>query len=554
MIDSSKRPASAEVTVFTPMLSPARHSLDDSPVTLGRAAECTIPIKDRYLSRKHAEIVSSNGGWVLKDCGSANGTFLNGTRVQHDLPLKSGDRIKLGDTEIVFQSDPSTERMISVPDRELSATISIPLTEITNQLSEPSGKSLERLRILNALAMELIEDRPLDEVFSFIVDRVMEHLRPSRAAIGVISEGGRSFDSVEVRRQNTSDTSDLSISKTLLAEVVEERKALAYVDVSVDEKLSRAMSIVAQGIHSVLCAPIMIGNAVVGVLYVDYLFTQRTISEEDVRLVAQIGQFAAVKLETTRLREAAFQKQRIDEELRTAYLIQRGLLPESSPLVPGYSFSGMSKPCRAVSGDYYDFVARPDGKVYFVIADVSGKGLTAALLMAGLQAAFRIFTKSDPDPSTLVKQLNGALHENLPQSKFVTLFAGRLDPEAGEIEFANAGHNPPLIVTANSVARLANTDILLGMFTNAEYRNQALKLEPGDALVLYTDGVTEASRGDDEEEFGMDRLQEVVGPLYGHEAEELTRCLEESVTEYLGETHCGDDVTMVVVCRNPSPA
>lgn len=548
----SRKHTTAEVTVFTPMLSPARHTLEESTITLGRAAECTIPIKDRYLSRKHAEIVSSNGGWVLKDCGSANGTFLNGTRVEQDLPLKSGDRIKLGDTEIVFESEPmTTERIISVPDRELSATISIPLTEITDQWTEPSGKSLERLRILNALAMELIEDHPLDQVFSFIVDRVMEHLRPSRAAIGVMSEDGKSFDSVEVRRQNTSDISELSISKTLLAEVVEERRALAYVDVSVDEKLSRALSIVAQGIHSVLCAPIMIGNAVVGVLYVDYLFTQRTISEEDVRLVAQIGQFAAIKLETTRLREAAQQKRRIDEELRTAYLIQRGLLPESAPEINGYSFSGMSKPCRAVSGDYYDFVTRPDGRVYFVIADVSGKGLTAALLMAGLQAAFRIFTKSDPDPSTLVTQLNAALHENLPQSKFVTLFAGRLDPEAGEIEFANAGHNPPLIVSSGNVSRLASTDILLGMFTNAEYRRQTLKLEPGDALVLYTDGVTEASRGEDEEEFGMDRLQEVVGTLHGHDAEELTRRLEASVTDYLGEAHCGDDVTMVVVCRKP---
>lgn len=550
-MDLTKQPPSAEVTVFTPMVSPAKHALANDTITLGRAAECTIPIKDRYLSRKHAEIVSLNGGWVLKDCGSANGTFLNGSRVEHDLPLKSGDRIKLGDTEIVFQSDPSTERLISIPDRELSATISIPLADITDQWTEPSGKSLERLRILNALAMELIEDHPLDQVFSFIVDRVMEHLRPSRAAIGVMSEDGKSFNNVEVRRQNTSDTSELSISQTLLAEVVEERRALAYVDVSVDEKLSQAMSIVAQGIHSVLCAPIMIGDSVVGVLYVDYLFTQRTISEEDVRLVAQIGQFAAVKLENTRLREDALQKRRIDEELRTAYLIQRGLLPSSAPQIPGYSFAGMSKPCRAVSGDYYDFVVRPDGTVYFVIADVSGKGLTAALLMAGLQAAFRIFTKGDPDPSTLVTSLNAALHENLPQSKFVTLFAGRLDPTAGEIVFANAGHNPPLIVSAGSVSRLANTDILLGMFTNAAYRNQSLKLEPGDALVLYTDGVTEASRGDDEEEFGMDRLQDEMAPLHGHDAEVITRHMEASVTEFLGDAHCGDDVTMVVVCRNP---
>ncbi|HEX7808209.1 MAG TPA: SpoIIE family protein phosphatase, partial [Thermoanaerobaculia bacterium] len=428
----------AEVTVYSPLFSPFRQPLEGQSVSIGRASDCTIPIKDRYLSRKHAEIVAVPTGWMLKDLGSANGTYLNGTRVERDEILKTGDRIRLGDTEIVFETnDRSTDRFIAVGDSAASPTIAIAVHEISDR---PEAQDISRLQTLTLLARELIEDRPMDELFGFIVDRVMEHLHPSRAAIALLAPDGRSFAKVEVRRQDKTDQSELTISHTLLTEIVEEKKALAYVDVAMDEKLRRAQSIIMQGIHSILCAPVMIGNAVVGVLYVDYLFTQRSISEEDVKLVAQIGRFAAIKLETTRLREEAIQKRIMDEELKMASGIQRRLLPDAPKGIEGFTFVGKNQPCRTVSGDYYDFAMRPGGQMYFVIGDVSGKGVTAGLMMAGLQVAFRIFSKTDPDPATLVTQLNLALKENLPQSKFVTLFLGRLDTKTGHIEYVNAGH------------------------------------------------------------------------------------------------------------------
>jgi len=547
-MEAHKRP-NAEVTIFSPMISPSRLALSEETITIGRAAECTIPIKDRYLSRKHAEILAQNGGWLLKDCGSANGTYLNGARVAGDLLLHSGDRIRLGDTEILFQTEHTTDRFLAVADSKISATISIPIKDIVEQKPDLSDKSLDRLQILNALAMELIEDRPLDQLFGFIVDRVMQHLRPSRAAIGLLADNGKSFVSVEVRRQDSSDDSELAISQTLLAEVVEEKRALAFMDVSVDDKLSQAKSIIMQGIHSVLCAPLTISDAVVGVLYVDFLYTQRTISEEDVRLVGQVARIAAVKLENTRLREDAIQKRLMDEELKTAYVIQRRLLPDKPPVAEGYTFAGLNRPCRSVSGDYYDFVTRPDGRIYFVIADVSGKGVTAALLMAGLQASFRIFTKADPTPAALVAQLNATLKETLPQSKFVTLFAGRLDTTTGAVEYANAGHNPPLWVKNDGVTDLAVTDLILGMFPKAGYQNQALSLEPGDSLVLFTDGVSEAENLT-EQEFGYPNISRAVGGLHSKDAATIAGALEQAVMTFAGDCHFGDDVTLLIVSRN----
>src|SRR5687768_1639863 len=524
-------PPPAEVTVYSPLFSPFRQPLEGSPVSIGRASDCSIPIKDRYLSRKHAEIIAVGTTWMLKDLGSANGTYLNGSRVERDELLKGGDRIRLGDTEIVFETaERNTDKLLAVAQTTASPTIAIPVHDISDR---PEAQDVARLQTLTLLARELIEDRPMDELFGFIIDRIMEHLHPSRAAIALLGTDGRSFTKVEVRRQDESDASELTISHTLLNDIVEEKKALAFVDVGMDDKLSRAHSIVMQGIHSILCAPLMIGNAVVGVLYVDYLFTQRSISEEDVRLVAQIGRFAAIKLETTRLREEAIQKRIMDEELRTASSIQRRLLPESPKGIEGWTFVGRNQPCRTVSGDYYDFAVRPDGKIYFVIGDVSGKGVTAGLMMAGLQVAFRIFSKTDPDPATLVKQLNLTLKENLPQSKFVTLFLGRLDTTTGIVDYVNAGHTPPLWLRKGEAVELTESDLLLGVISRAEFVNRTLQLAHGDSLVLYTDGVTEARNADDVD-LDAKLLGESLVSFHGANATKISEALHETVLNHVG--------------------
>ena len=547
-------PPRAEVTVYSPLFSPFRQPLQGEAVSIGRASDCSIPIKDRYLSRKHAEIVAVGNAWMLKDLGSANGTYLNGSRVERDEILKTGDRIRLGDTEIVFEtSGASTDRFFTVDTAGggTNPTIAIPVGDISDK---PEEQDVARLQTLTLLARELIEDRPMDELFGFITERIMEHLHPSRAAIALLGPDGRSFTKVEVRRADPADTSELTISHTLLTAVVEEKKALAFVDVSVDEKLRSAKSIIMQGIHSILCTPLMISEAVVGVLYVDFLFTQRSISEDDVRLVAQIGRFAAIKLETTRLREDAIQKRIMDEELKTASSIQRRLLPAAPTNVPGFTFVGRNQPCRTVSGDYYDFAIRPDGRVYFVIGDVSGKGVTAGLMMAGLQVAFRIFSKSDPDPSVLVTQLNLSLKENLPQSKFVTLFLGRLDTSSGMIEYVNAGHTPPLHLSKKGAVELGESDLLLGVVSRAEFTTRRLQLEPGDSLILFTDGVTEAR-----DRAGVDLGSTIIGdalvPLHGADASTIASSVNETVLQHVGDPeNLDDDVTLLVVSRAAAPA
>jgi serine phosphatase RsbU (regulator of sigma subunit) len=528
-------------TIYQPGLAPQQVTLaGDGLITLGRASECTIPIKDRFLSRRHAEIALDRGRWYVRDCGSVNGTMLNGLKVVEPAPLHSGDRIALGDSEVVFHDDDSSSQLIAVDSDSHATNLSIAVDE--------ESRGGERSAILISLALEFLADRGMDELFEFILDKVVHLLRPSRAALALLGNERRTFKSVRLRRHDVNDSMDLLISKTLLREVIDGRKVVSYFDTDQDQALAKAASIIAQHIRSAVCAPLVVGDAVLGVLYIDYVSNRGVVREEDVRLMAQIANFAAVTLERTRLREEVVAKAILDEELRTAYKIQSRLLPASLPRLDAYVFAGSNRPCKTVSGDYYDVVVRPDGRIYFVIADVSGKGITAALVMSSVATAFQIFTRNDPKPSELMREINATLAPKTSPTKFVTTVAGVLDPSTGTIEFANAGHVAPLVVGRDGVQALRTTDIVVGIKPDATYRDQSLTLGPGESLVLFTDGVTEAENAG-EEQLGLDPILSLLGEMRGQEAARLLDAIDTRVHDYIGDAPANDDVTMLAVTR-----
>ena len=519
----------------------------DDTVTLGRASECTVPIKDRFLSRRHAEITWGDGRWIVRDCGSVNGTLLNGIKLLEPAILHPGDRISLGDTEVIFQGDEMRSQIIAIDSSSAAKNLAIPIEEA---IDDRATRGRERASILSELAVEFIEERPLAALFDFILDKVVILLQPSRAALALLGPDGHTFNDVRLRRLDPNDPNDLTISRTLLGEVIEEQNVISYFDVdpSANQKLAQAQSIIGQQIRAAVCAPLVVQDIVRGVLYLDFLAARGEVTQDDLRLIAQIARFAAVKLETTRLREEALAKARFEEELRTAYVIQSRLLPATLPVLDGYEFAGTNKPCRTVSGDYYDVIVRPDGRIYFVIADVSGKGITAALVMTSLATAFSIFTRTDPTPAELVRELNVTLVPKTAPTKFATLFAGLLDPATGRVEFTNAGHVPPLVIGRNGVQQLKTTDMVVGLFAAAQYRNQSVMLEPGDSLVLFTDGVTEAENAV-EEQLGLDPVASLLASRHGNPAGTILAAIDTYVQEYMGDAPAGDDVTMLALTR-----
>jgi serine phosphatase RsbU (regulator of sigma subunit)/pSer/pThr/pTyr-binding forkhead associated (FHA) protein len=529
--------------VIQPGLAPQQLALPGTLITLGRANDCTVPIKDRFLSRRHAEIAADDvGGWILRDCGSVNGTLLNGLRLLAPQALRPGDRIGLGDSEVIFNAADDDTSHIVATDTTSHATNMIVAVDVDE-------RGNERTQILNALAVEFLADRPMAELFDFIINRVVELLAPSRAAIATIGGDKMNFENVRLRRSSKELPAELRISRTLLQEVVDGRKVVSFFDHGGgDDRLANAESIIAQRISSAICAPLLVGDDVLGVLYLDFIGAGGAVTENDLRLVAQIARFAAVTLERTRLREEALAKAKIDEELRTAYVIQSRLLPAQLPTIDGYRFAGTNRPCKTVSGDYYDVVVRPDGRIYFVIADVSGKGITAALVMSSVATAFQIFTRSDPTPADLVREINATLAPKTTPTKFVTLFAGVLDPARGVVDFANGGHVPPLVIGANGVQTLKSTDLVVGLFADAQYRNQSVTLERGDSLVMFTDGVTEAENAA-EEQLGLEPVAEILRTMHGSDAARILDTIDERVRTHTGDVPAGDDVTMLALTR-----
>ena len=531
------------LTLIQPNRAPRHVDTHGPLITLGRADDCTIPIKDRYLSRRHAEIVFEHDAWLVRDSGSVNGTVVNGEKIAAPHVLRPGDRILLGDTEVVFEPpvDTTQSHLIPLDDSSQARSIVMPMREATNDSA--------RAGMLAQLAIEFLDDRPMDELFDFILARVAELLKPSRVAIALLGSKDLTFSDVRLRRTDAEDDSnDLFISRTLLKEVIDGRSVVSYVDGQPDEKLARAQSIIAQDIRSAVCAPLVIGEAVRGVLYLDFLAQRGAVTHDEVRLIAQIARLAAVKLETTRLREDAMAKAKLEEELRTARQIQSKLLPALLPVSEQYAFAATNKPCRTVSGDYYDVITRPDGRIYFIIADVSGKGITAALIMASLATAFDIFTRRDLSPAELVREMNVTLAPKTAPTKFATLVVGVLDPATGEVQFTNAGHVAPLVVSVDGVEALTTTDMVVGLFGHAQYRTQTVTLGPGDSLVLFTDGVTEAENAL-EEQLGLDPVADLARTLHGTAAGRILEVIDECVLAFSGEVPASDDVTMLALTR-----
>jgi serine phosphatase RsbU (regulator of sigma subunit) len=541
-----------QIVLHQPNLPPAPMTLtSEQPITLGRASECTIPIKDRFLSRHHAEITFDADQWVVRDCGSVNGTLLNGMKLLEPTVIRTGDRITLGDTEVVVGGDGAEEmlrsQIVAVDSTSAAKSMVLPIEEA---IDDRATRGRERASILAELAVEFIEERPTSELFDFILDKVTVLLQPSRCALALLGPDGHTFTNVRLHRLDPNDPTNLVISRTLLGEVIEERNVISFMDVEagIHDKLAQAASIIGQQIRAAVCAPLVVNDVVSGVLYLDFLAARGAVTQDDLRLIAQIARFAAVKLETTRLREESIAKAKFEEELKTAYVIQSRLLPATLPQLDGYEFAGTNKPCRTVSGDYYDVIVRPDGRIYFVIADVSGKGITAALVMASLATAFTIFTRTDPTPAELVRELNVTLAPKTAPTKFATLFAGLLDPATGRVDYTNAGHVPPLVIGRDGVQQLKTTDMVIGLFASAQYRNQSVTLAPGDSLVLFTDGVTEAENAE-EEQLGLDPVATLLTPLHGTRAGALLDSIEKHVQQFIGDTPAGDDVTMLALTR-----
>ncbi len=265
------------------------------------------------------------------------------------------------------------------------------------------------------------------------------------------------------------------ISNTVRDMVMKQGRSLLVHDVRSSEDLALRTSIVAQEVKSILAVPLQTDDRVIGLLYLDSPNFVRDFTAEDLNLITVMANIAAIRIEHARLIRAEEARKLFDRDLERAAEIQRRWLPARAPEIPGFDLAGYNKPCRTVGGDYYDFLTCADKRLAVVIADVSGKGFAAALLMSSLQARVQVFFENPEDLPTQLSRLNRSVATNCLTNCFITLFAGLLNPENGNFSYCNAGHNPPLLINRDgTVNTLETTGIPLGISKDAEYEDVAL--------------------------------------------------------------------------------
>jgi phosphoserine phosphatase RsbU/P len=273
-------------------------------------------------------------------------------------------------------------------------------------------------------------------------------------------------------------------------------------------------------------------------------------AEADARMLGLFANQAAIALENASLHRQALEKERLERELDLAAEIQRQLLPKSLPRVEGFEFAGWSRPARHVGGDYYDVRQAEDGAVHLVLGDVSGKGMPAALLVATLHSALRLLLAARPFDADLVARLNRHIAEASASNKFITMTAARLEPVSASVSYVNAGHNPPLLVRrGGSVEELPPGGMPLGIFCGAEYQLAEVGLDPGDLLCIFSDGITECETPD-AEEYGPDRLTDLLRGFADRPLEEIVRHIDEAVVRFAAGGPQGDDQTVVLLRRS----
>lgn len=549
-------------------------------LTIGRSSRNDVCLSDPFASRLHAEVRQEGDQLLLIDNGSANGTYLNGQRTTGTLPLYPGDIIRIGETEIeysgtaqsplgnatVLLSGPAAAQLPAdtitspISSRYTSDLISsIQSGKISGEMARASGaqpvqmqepSSRDLLSIVSQVGIALLPRTSLEDTLKMTVDLVFQAIPAERGLLflkedeDLICKVARFAHESEMGRD-----SQIQISRSITSKVLAEGKSVLTSDAMQDPRFQAQHSVVLSQVRSVMAVPLASGEETFGLIYVDNPFHNR-FQESDLDVLTTIASVASIKIEHERLLEERLEKRRMEEELKVASEIQMRLQPVAPPKLEGWDMTGVSFPCREIGGDYYDFIPRQkDNRMVIAVGDVSGKGTGAALLMSSLHAAVRAQTQARTSISEVMSEINQYIYENSPANKFLTLFYGALDPPTGDLNYSNGGHNTPMLVRrSGELIKLDKGGLPVGMMPCVSYAEETVKFEPGDVLLIYSDGITE-SINDRDEEFGEQRLIEVIKNNLNRSSSGIRDRIEEALSRFVGTTAPVDDMTLMIIKR-----
>jgi serine phosphatase RsbU (regulator of sigma subunit)/pSer/pThr/pTyr-binding forkhead associated (FHA) protein len=554
-------------------------------ITIGRSARNDLCVEDPFASRLHAEVRKRGDLFWLSDLGSANGTMVNETRLTAPVQLRDHDIVRIGETEIEYSeradtapargrtsilfSDssfaPTPEATIVAGARNSAANLlsSFEAAHKTQISPVPTQQPFtpvqeDALAIISRVSLTLLSPLSLDETLRQVLECVFDVVSADRGYVMLLEapeddpKGALELVCKAMKTRTplaADDSANVEISRSISEQVLKQGVSVLTSDAQQDPRFQERQSIVLGGLRSVMAVPLAVEGRISGMIYVDNPFHTNRFTERDLQLLALIAGVAAIRIENVRLLEVQQKQKRMENELAVASEIQFRLHPENPPSISGYDLMGVSFPCYEVGGDYYDFVEKRDGRWVIALGDVSGKGTGAALLMSSIHAAVRAHTRTRLSASEIVSEINQYIYDNTPANRYVTLFYSELDPRSHQVTYINGGHNSPLLVRASGeVTALDIGGFPVGITPFGDYREGFVELEPGDVLIIYSDGVTE-SVNEEDEEFGEARLIEIAQKNRGRTAAGLRDRIDEALTKFVGKASTVDDLTIVILKR-----
>jgi serine phosphatase RsbU (regulator of sigma subunit)/pSer/pThr/pTyr-binding forkhead associated (FHA) protein len=538
---------------------PYDQALEEDEVVVGRSSQCQVTIADRFLSRRHARLLRREDGWCIEDLGSRNGTLVNGRVIEGTESLAEGDEIQISGSLLRVLPE-SPDAGILTSERGLPGhTVFRPASDllVSQGSIAPTERSSvdalqrysDRLQLLNDLHQALSRPMALDELLKMILLRAFEDLRPEEGVI-LLKDGQGGYRQAAHRSAEES-TEPYLISETLVREVVEKGLAALVLDVETDERFGAAESIIGTGIRSLIASPLQDEEGTLGMIALSSRLHRRQFKDEDLELLTTLGSIAALRIRNVALAEEAAERRRLATELKLARQIQVALLPDRLPTVPGWEIYAATVPSRGVSGDFYEVLERAEGRdCVLIITDVSGKGIGASLLTASLEALLIDPIETGHPPDAICARVGRRLFQRTPPNKYATAIIGVLDPASGRLHYTNAGHNQALLIrSGGEVELLGPTGTPLGLLPNSEYTAAETSMLPGDLLLLYTDGITEAANPA-AEEYGLERLAELCRRHRFESLDELAQTIESELDDFVEGVPYADDRTVVIARRS----
>lgn len=511
---------------------------------MGRDPACDIVLDDPSASRRHAQMRFDNGKYFVEDLGSKNGTLVNEERIE-SRELHHLDEIVVGSVEILFVDELDKDRpstVVLADDRTTTSAESYSAAGSTLLLSE------RRLQMLYELSERLTMLRDRNALLNDALDICFETLRFERGAIAVRRPGSRSVDWPVVRNLRGTG-GELTISRSILGRALDYGERAIITD-GAPEPVDPTVSMVQHGIRSAMCVPLMREDEIIGVIYGDRVSTGTVYTKEDVDFLAGLARQVSIGLINARLLDEQKSRLELEAELVVARGIQERLFPATLPDHDRLSVAALNEPGRMVSGDYYDVLELSNGRVGFLIADVSGKGMAASLLMSNLQAAVRMTLPDSDDLGALMTRWNALLYANTDESKFVTCLSGVIDPAARTLTFSTAGHHMPFVIRQDGESPQElwmDPEFPLGVVQDVTFKSKTVDLGTEPCVIFcYTDGVIEAMNGS-EEQFGEDRMISVLGECAEVGPQALIRRMRKAVTSFCREAPQSDDITMIAI-------